>query len=464
MDILTTIRTSPMRGPQILIIISCFIVMLIDGFDIFVMAFLVPFLPEGFLASDAQRGLILSAGLIGMGTGALLLTPLADRIGRKRLSVILTAMATIGMLCCGFAQNFEQLFAARILTGLGVGAIGPLMSLLVQEYSSDKRRTVAFGFFALGFPGGVLVSGIFALSLLRLFNNEWHSMFFFGAGLGVICLLLTIFAIPESAAFLMTKEPESVQPRLEKIARRLKVEGVDTLARPVVSEAPDNRGALRAIFSKDYLPKTVVIVFLFSVSLFGYYWLNSWTPQLVATQSGSPEAGALAGTILGLGGVLGAILFTLLSIKFNPFRFHGIFMTIAAAAFVGVAFSFSTPAISLPLIALGGLLLQTGLTTYGAAVVPFYAVNRRATVLGVQGFVSRVAGILAPIVVGLLLAFLAPWLMYALVGIPILIGAVGGFYITRKLGSRPAALAAAPVAAKTDPALPLRDSLEPVRD
>lgn len=51
-----------------------------------------------------------------------------------------------------------------------------------------------------------------------------------------------------------------------------------------------------------------------------------------------------------------------------------------------------------------------------------------------QGFVSRVAGDLAPIVVGLLLTFVAPTTMFALVAIPLLAGSTGGFYLAKRRG------------------------------
>lgn len=72
-----------MKPAHVLIIAACFVVLTIDGFDVSVMGFLVPYLPDSMVAAEAQRGLILSIGIMGMGEGALLLGSLADRIGRK---------------------------------------------------------------------------------------------------------------------------------------------------------------------------------------------------------------------------------------------------------------------------------------------------------------------------------------------------------------------------------------------
>lgn len=433
MDALTAIRTSKMRPAQVLIIAACFVVLTIDGFDVFVMGFLLPYLPDSMVSTDAQRGLILSIGIMGMGVGALLLAPLADRIGRKYLLVALTFVAAIGMLICASAPSFTVLAAGRVVTGLAVGAMTPALSLLVQEYSSAKRRTFALGLFGTAFPLGTLVSGIFAVSLMQMFGNDWRAMFYFGAILGALCFALAVFVIPESIDFLFVKNTARSRSRLERIVNRIGLQGIDVDARPALT--PDaTRTTLSALFSRDTIVRTVVVVVLYSVTLFGFYWVSTWAPQIVATEAGDPQAGAIAGTIFGLGGVLGSAAFALYCLKFNPFRVHGIALVLGAASFIVVWFFFSTPAIALPFIAIGGLLIFFGLTCFGASIVPLYPVQARSTVLGVQGFVSRVAGVLAPIVVGLLLTFLAPTTMFALVAIPLLLGSVGGFYLAMKLG------------------------------
>ncbi|GAA3131141.1 hypothetical protein GCM10020255_004920 [Rhodococcus baikonurensis] len=57
---------------------------LLDGYDIFVMGYALPHLPDGF-ATPAQKGYLISAALVGMGLGAFL-GRFADVYGRRPYS------------------------------------------------------------------------------------------------------------------------------------------------------------------------------------------------------------------------------------------------------------------------------------------------------------------------------------------------------------------------------------------
>lgn len=93
MDLRLKIATSPMGGYQWLIVILCFLLNLLDGFDVLALAFTAASIREEFGLSGAQIGTLMSAGLFGMSAGSLLLAPQADRFGRRPLLIVSTALS-----------------------------------------------------------------------------------------------------------------------------------------------------------------------------------------------------------------------------------------------------------------------------------------------------------------------------------------------------------------------------------
>ena len=77
------INTRPMTPMQWRIVLLCFLVIALDGFDVAIMGFIAPELARDWAVSNLSLGPVMSAGLIGVAIGALIAGPLADRVGRK---------------------------------------------------------------------------------------------------------------------------------------------------------------------------------------------------------------------------------------------------------------------------------------------------------------------------------------------------------------------------------------------
>ena len=86
---------------QILVLILCFIIMIIDGFDAQAVGFVAPIISVAWGVSKASFSPVFAAGLLGMAIGALLFGALADRFGRK--SIIVFCFLTFGVLTLGKA-------------------------------------------------------------------------------------------------------------------------------------------------------------------------------------------------------------------------------------------------------------------------------------------------------------------------------------------------------------------------
>src|SRR4249919_2487998 len=211
MDVLTQIRQSPMTRFQVMAVVIALTLILIDGFDVAVMAYAAPSLSRAWGLDPVTLGFLLSASLFGMAAGSIFLTPLADRIGRRKLALISLVIISIGMVLSVFAGDAVQLMAFRIITGIGVGGMMANLNVLVSEYSSDKRRGTIIGIYAAGYPIGATVGGLVAAPLIPVYG--WHSVFIVGAALTVLMLAISWRFLPESLDYLLTRRPSGALPK-----------------------------------------------------------------------------------------------------------------------------------------------------------------------------------------------------------------------------------------------------------
>src|SRR4051812_48417584 len=180
----TTQPTSTTSGAAITIAL-CFLVAVVEGFDIQAMGVAAPRLAPQLGLSPQQMGWIFAVANIGLVLGASWGGWLADRVGRK--PVFIGALLTFGVftLFTTLTASFDALFAVRFCAGLGFGAALPNMMAVAAEISvPQKRATIAAAMFC-GMPLGGGSSAL--LTQLLPPDFDWRVLFIVG---GVFPLLL----------------------------------------------------------------------------------------------------------------------------------------------------------------------------------------------------------------------------------------------------------------------------------
>jgi MFS family permease len=114
--------------------------------------------------SDTQVSLLLgTAFAVIYGIAGIPLGLLADRTSRRNLIFAGVVVWSCGTLACGFSHSFGQLFAARIVVGLGEAVLSPAAISLISDYFPPSRRGTAVGFFlsgiAMGIGAAILIGG-----------------------------------------------------------------------------------------------------------------------------------------------------------------------------------------------------------------------------------------------------------------------------------------------------------------
>lgn len=115
--------------------------------------------------TDTQLGLMIGLAFALFYTGlGIPIAWLADRRSRVKIIAISLGLWSLFTALCGLAQNFWQIFAARMGVGVGeAGGVAPSYSL-IADYFPPERRARALAIFSFGIPIG---------SALGLFLGGW---------------------------------------------------------------------------------------------------------------------------------------------------------------------------------------------------------------------------------------------------------------------------------------------------
>ena len=330
------------------------------------------------------------------------------------------------MLASAAAANYPQLIALRFFTGLGIGAMLASLTVVVSEYSSDRRRTLALIILQAGFPAGAMVWGIVAAPIILGYGWRWA--FVFGGILSGLMIPVAMAFLPESLDYLLSSRPPNT---LEKVNRTLKRMG-KTMVQELgnVTQAKPARAKLNHLFQHGRGRNTLLIWVCFFCTLLVFYFFMSWTPKLLIDAGLSEQAGLSGGIILNAGAILGGIALGLLAsrIRLNwlqsGYALMGGVLMIAFGAYAGELFT------ALALAFLVGL-FGTGCIMGAYAAVPqMYPPEVRTTGTGMAIGVGRWGGVAAPTVAGVLLdtGWTGPDL-YFIFAIPLFVAAAAAMFL-----------------------------------
>ena len=135
--------------------------------------------------SDAQLGLMggLAFALFYTGLG-IPIAMLADRHDRSKIMAVSLFVWSLMTALCGLAQNFWQLFAARLGVGVGeAGGVAPAYTL-ISDLFPPAHRARALALYSFGIPigsaSGIVFGGVIATLI------DWRYAFFIVGIAGIL--------------------------------------------------------------------------------------------------------------------------------------------------------------------------------------------------------------------------------------------------------------------------------------
>jgi putative MFS transporter len=337
---------------------------------------------------------------LGMLLGAIGFGRLADKIGRR--SVLITTVACdalFGTLSI-FAPDFTILLVLRFLTGMAVGGTLPVDYAMMSEFLPAKNRgrwlVLLEGFWAVGTL--IVALAAWAASIYGM-TDAWRLIFAVTAvpalaGMGMRVL------IPESPIYLLRRGKRD--EAREVINRILAVNGGQELGddEDLVAAPPQPRGG---IFSAGLRRPSLTILSIWFLVSVSYYGVFTWMPARLAGEG--------FGFVRGYGFL---VLVALAQLPGYALAAYGVEKWGRKPTLIGFCF-LSALGCMLFVVApnslvVGGALLTMSfalLGTWGAlyAYTPeLFPTQSRATGMGAAGAMARLGGLIAPSLMGYVVA------------------------------------------------------------
>ena len=113
---------------------------------------------------------------------------LGMRFGRKRLLTVCITVFTLSSVMCGMAPDLPFLIVARVLQGIGGGALVPISQAVLLESFPPEKRGVAMATFGMG----VVVAPILGPTLGGWItdNYSWRWIFYINLPVGIFAVLM----------------------------------------------------------------------------------------------------------------------------------------------------------------------------------------------------------------------------------------------------------------------------------
>ncbi|MBR0724675.1 MFS transporter [Bradyrhizobium manausense] len=401
-DVTEVIEEARFGRLQLLILALCGWIALLDGFDTQAIAYVAPVIAEQWGIAMAGFGPIFGAGLAGLAVGAFVLSPAADRFGRK--SVILLSVLLFGIfaLVTARATTLNELLVFRFLTGLGLGGAMPNIVALTSEYAPKRMRALLIAIMFCGFPLGSTIGGLISAPLIGAFG--WQAVFVVGGVLPLLTLIVLFVWLPESIRYLLTRDV--ADQRIAKLLARLDP-GISATAptRYVVHGSQASGFPVTKLLAEGRASMTVLLWIAFFMNLLVMYFLVNWMPSLLKASGLPLNIAILSTAVLNAGGVVGAIVLGRFVDRLDPYLVLGGAYSASALFIAGIAFGSAnvwTLMISTFLAGFGVVGAQIGMNALAAGLYP---TEIRSTGVGWALGVGRIGSIIGPVAGGVLLGF-----------------------------------------------------------
>jgi len=400
---IAVVDDNPMSARQWIVVALMVFLNALDGFDVLSSAFAAPGITMEWGIPRSELGIVLSAELVGMGFGSVILGGLADKAGRKPAMLLCLVIMATGMFMASNAGGVWPLTVWRFITGLGIGGMLAATNAVTAESTSKTSRSVAMALYVIGYPVGGVIGGFAAQSWL-LVDYDWRAVFTFGAIVTAAMIPLVALLVPETPAFYAARRPEGAVAKINRSLRTLRKPEIDAL--PEISPTAPKPKVTDILSNPRLRPVTLLLAFGYLFHTITFYYILKFAVQIVADSGFSQPEAASTLTWANIGGAIGGALFGFLVKKWD---IKGPTIVVAVLGSAAVA------AFGMGSDTLWGWRAATFLTMFflNAAIVGYYAAfargfpaYARATGTGFVLGVGRAGAAGSPIIAGFLFVWL----------------------------------------------------------
>ena len=427
----------PFGRPHLKVLTGSGIGWALDAMDVGLISFIIAALAQQWDLVPGETAWIASIGFIGMAIGASIGGLLADRIGRRQVFALTLLVYGLATGASALVSGIAALLVLRFLVGLGLGAELPVASTYVSEFAPARIRgrviVILEAFWALGWTAAALIGYL----VIPLSDDGWRWAFALGA-IPAAYALVVRWGLPESARWLERRgrhqEADEIVATFEAASTR---PPAHRRPAPSVSPAPQAttppKASVRALWQPDLRVRTSALWLVWFCVNFSYYGAFIWIPTLLVAQ-GFDLVRSFEYTLwITLAQLPGYAVAAWLIEVWGRRATLSVFLIGSAVA----ALLFGTASTEAMILLTGMALSFFNLGAWGAlyAVTPeMYPTSLRATGAGWAAGAGRIASIVAPLSVPLLLGIGGAPVLFTVFGAVFAVAAVGTWGLVDRRG------------------------------
>ncbi|MFL1544579.1 MFS transporter [Pseudomonas sp. ERGC3:05] len=390
-------RDVPLTRNHLQCCLVLFLVFAIEAWEMMIIVYTAPLIAADFSLDALAVGHLIGAMFIGMLLGALAWGKLAEHIGRKR--AIIWSLGSYGVisLASAFAPDYSTLYALRLLSG--VAAVGMIVVTFThfQELLPVRHRGALTVYLASGWPIGMLLA---LGATVWLLPYGWRAVIVLSS-LGGLWAIAVARWVPESPYWLASVG------RQEDAKATIYTLSQGTVLIPEGCELQVDRttsGRQRDMFGAGLLKVSLLQIAVNFTFSWGYWGLQTWLPTLLQQRGLSlPQSyGFIALSALCM--IPGYMAASYLTARLGRKKVIMSFIGAAVLAGYGFANAQSLEMLYLSNFALAFFSLGAW-GVWGTWIGELYPTALRTAGYGWAISAQRVANVLAPSLIGALIAY-----------------------------------------------------------
>lgn len=148
----------------------------------------LPTMSTYFGVSSALTNLTLVSFFFFYAVGTLFWGPMSDKYGRKKVLIVGTILYVAASAVCAASANVYMMIVARIVQGIGAGAITAVSMALIKDCFQGKQRETILAIVQSVAGLAPMIAPVLGAVLLQF--TDWRGSFVVLTAVGAVCLLL----------------------------------------------------------------------------------------------------------------------------------------------------------------------------------------------------------------------------------------------------------------------------------
>ncbi|MGY4493252.1 MFS transporter [Pseudomonas sp. TE3610] len=383
-------------------------------YDLFQTAYISPgLIRDGIFAAGNQgvfglsdQAAFAAATFLGLFFGASLLSPIADRFGRRAIFTFALIWYTVATVVMGLQSSALGLIVCRFFVGIGLGIELVTIDAYLSELVPKRMRSsaFAFAFFVqfLSVPAVALMSW-WLVPQAPLGVSGWRWVVLASALFALIIWWLRS-RLPESPRWLAQHgrfdEAEAILAPIE--ARCTRDHG-QALPEPQLETVPvEAQGHFRDIWQPPYRRRALMLIVFNIFQAIGFFGFGNWLPALLSGQGVSITHSLGYAFVITLAYPLGPLLFVRIANRFeNKWQIVG---SALGTMLFGTLFAFQTSAAGLIVCGVMITFCNAWLTfSYHSYQSEMFPTHIRARAVGFCYSFSRLSTVFSSLMIGFFL-------------------------------------------------------------